>query len=110
MRIPVIFAAAAFGLGACAATTDDKPKITAYSKGAPENVAVASVDGEVTDQNADAGDSNRKICKRQVVTGTRFARMRCFTVAEWKEQQRAGREGLEMVQQRALNGDVRPGG
>ncbi len=110
MRVSLTLAAIGFGLTACAATTDDKPKITAYSEGPPEAVAVAAVEGEVTDQNADASDSNRKICKRQIVTGTRFARMRCFTVAEWQEQQRAGREGLEMVQQRALNGDVRPGG
>lgn len=108
MRLPLTVFAVCFGLSACAATTDTKPSIDAYSTEAPKEVAVAAVEGEVTQQ--DTSDSDRKICKRQIVTGSRFGRMRCFTAAEWKEQQRAGREGLTNVQQRALNGDVRPGG
>ena len=59
-------------------------------------VAVSAGPQEATTKNATAkaADPERMVCKRQALTGTRFARKICFSRAEWDAQAEQDRRAL----------------
>ncbi len=78
---PFIVAAslALFTMDATAATSTSQPAMT----------KAPAADSART---SDADDQDKVICKRQVITGSRFEKRVCMTRAEWGEQARKTEE------------------
>ena len=48
-------------------------------------------------------DPNRMVCESIKITGSRLGRQRvCMTAAQWDEERRLTRQGVERLQQRGL--------
>jgi hypothetical protein len=45
------------------------------------------------------GDADKVTCRKEAETGSRFARKRCHTGAQWAEMRRRSRELVEQLQQ-----------
>ncbi|MEO1151012.1 MAG: hypothetical protein AAFW83_08485 [Pseudomonadota bacterium] len=99
---------------ACATTTDraaDEVADNVATQATDANVPVETVvDASAITENEsntktatntdEEVDENRIICKRQQVTGSRFAKKICRTWAEWKQSADVGREFAEQSSRR----------
>ena len=75
-----------------AATVAKTEEVSVVKDGSadPEGSVVATNDAEV--------DGSRVICKRTIVTGSRFSKNTCKTWDEWQALQRDSRDGLNRTQ------------
>ena len=73
--------------------------------------AVATADGEAptTTAAAEEVDQDRVICKRLIITGSRFKQKVCHTWKEWQEIEEAARANADEIQRRS-RGQFTPSG
>ena len=116
----MLFQKTAVALGvlalACACTT---PQTTSESASPVKTAQVQSDDdagAKTTDEanapkpeQASAKDKDRMVCKRYIVTGSRFKKRVCRPWSEWQTISQKSREGLTTLQRRNTQVDV-PGG
>lgn len=70
--------------------------------GAPEAAAGATAPTQAPAAEAKPDDTKRRVCKEVAPTGTRFAKKRCMSVAEYKRWQEEERRAYEEVQNRPV--------
>lgn len=65
----------------------------------------ATTTAAVTTEAAPVAAADRMICKRQALTGTRFAKKICYTSAQWDARAEADRRAIEEATSRAIQRD-----
>lgn len=97
LRLSLMVAAALFTVSACA-TNDAQTASNTEVDAVVEN---ASAPSSAAVQEVDEADESRIICKRQVVTGSRFAKNICMTWAEWKDREQTSKDYTKNTLRRA---------
>lgn len=98
LRLTLTVVAAFFGLAACAtnsAQTASNTEVNALVE--EDDAALAAAD---TEQVADENDESRIICKRKIVTGSRFTKNICMTWGEWKDMEKNSKDYVTTTQRR----------
>lgn len=106
MRFVLLSVLGAILLGACA-TTDATVASNAAAE-TPATTETAADATEATDENAQETaelDEDRVICKRIIVTGSRFKKNVCRTWAEWKQIEETSQRNTDAIQ-RSMRGQV----
>jgi uncharacterized protein (DUF2147 family) len=89
-------------LGACttypaqtAANTEVEAVVADESTPAEASAVSAEEQAALDEQSA---EWNKVVCKRKVVTGSRFAKKVCMTRADWRDNERRGRDLIDDIQ------------
>lgn len=91
----VLAACLSVALGACAGTPPPQdapapPPVASAESGAAPTASAPAATARL--------DPNEMICRRQVTTGSRFAKTRCQTRYQWELEQREARKQTEESQ------------
>lgn len=89
------------------------PQATSDAKDAPVDSGEPAVQIEAADKEpetaktdvAEASDDKKVICKRTVITGSKFTKRICGTKDEWAAMTRRGRDAAAEVQRRGKGVD-----
>ena len=76
----------------------------------PQATAVEVVAPNEARQAVAKDDSTKKVCRREVITGSRFAKQICMTQAEWDGMQAATKEALRDAESKPQNPYTERGG
>ena len=95
------------GLTAACATAPSNEMASAQSEASVEAATPAENQEGVAQETAVASsevDDDRIICKRTIVTGSRFAKKVCKTWGEWKALEQDSQDGLNRTQRMGTYG------
>ena len=108
-KMKIILACAAISLGAACTTSAYNSEVAQTEAPIESSVEAPADDSAVQDAQVasleeDAVDDDRVICKRTIVTGSRFKKKVCKTWAEWKLLEEQAQQGLGRSQQLGTTG------
>ncbi|MFQ5564381.1 MAG: hypothetical protein ACE5FO_12525 [Parvularculaceae bacterium] len=99
----------AFGLVLCfaaAACATNESQIIAAENSVAAESARSAESGDAAEQDVVAEvDNDRVICKRKIVTGSRFPKKVCMTWGEWKALEGESSGLVENIQRRGVQND-----
>ncbi len=90
-------------LGACTTyTAQNVSNVEQAVEVDTESTVVTAADTE------EAVDLDRMICKRRVVTGSRFTRKVCMTWEQWRDRAEGGKDYTKAIQSRSRSQEAEP--